>query len=513
MPIIMDKDRVLATLANINMNKNILFTSVSIAEIIAIAACQVTGGVSPTISSEPGQQNNPNTLTVDPTAEIVKITAGELTVVSDQTTKEKIITSLPQDRPEALGEADVFNIRVGDENIPTVMYPIVPDTIIKSVAPDGTENKTLQSIATYTEFVDVDGNKSWVRLFAINPDPNVKATVWAYDPSGIPASDQTVTVNRAVLGYQFDEESDKLTSIKFQPLFVNPNYIPGYNYTDAIDVTIVGTEPSGMKVQAMMAKPEMQIPEAKSDLNPVYAETISGELLGVSITTNLITDESLDPIITAIKINPNFHNSEGKNSQEAITEFTARTFYKVWLKKGGVDGTGPKTDVTFEDYMAMWAEAQASGREEDWRAVQITIKANDIATEGYEPVSTTIWFGYSNTAPEGVRAINEFDIAFVKGNKVENINSPEGYSIGMGTNLDKNRLVIYIGLQTTNINTNTATIVVQQMSGISIWITQSSIGYNSNELINIFATKILSNAYKAAIQVFPQTKLEIQYNP
>ena len=254
---------------------------------------------------------------------------------------------------------------------------------------------------------------------------------------------------------------------------------------------------------------------AESDLRPAYTETIAGELLGVKITTNLITDESLDPIITAIKINDHYTNSEGKNSKDALTEFTARTFYKVWLKKGGVDGTGTKTDVTFEEYMAMWAEAQASGREEDWREVQITIKANDIATEGYEPIPTTIWFGYTGVAPEGVRAIDEFDIAFIKGNKVKNIDIVEiNYNIGLGTNIADKNLVMYLGITTFKDATHVGN-VVPNMSAISGWMSNQSLSVDK-EINGIIATRANTsnkNIYSAIIQIFPQVSIEKQYNP
>jgi hypothetical protein len=247
------KDRFLAKLAYLNMKKDFLMTGFRVVEIGALIATQFGCKPAPTISTEPSQDNT-HTSEVDPNApaEILKITSGELRVVKDLELKEKMIASLPANKPESLGDFDVFNIRVGDKDIPSIMYPILDNTTVVSLSPTGVENKTLQSVALYTEFVDATGVKSWVRLIAVNPDPNAPATVWVYDPKGFPGTEQVVDMNRAVLGYGFDETQNKAVSIKFQPLFIQPNYIKNYDYTQAVDVSIVGDIPAGMKVQAML---------------------------------------------------------------------------------------------------------------------------------------------------------------------------------------------------------------------------------------------------------------------
>ncbi|MDP1714869.1 MAG: hypothetical protein Q8L41_08995 [Anaerolineales bacterium] len=256
---------------------------------------------------------------------------------------------------------------------------------------------------------------------------------------------------------------------------------------------------------------------AKRDLNPVYTETITSELYGVKITTELVTDKSLSSSsITEIQIHNGWNNFAGKNSEDALTEFTARVFYKVWLKNGGLNGTGPSEKVDFETFMQMWADAQNGGL---WDAVQITIKVNDLAVAGYELEKMVIYPMWAGPTPEGVKGIDKFIVAFVYANKMENISFfSEESTLGMGTSIDEGDLIIYNGIQSVAVtNTSMSTVVARSLTWIPLWMSQKKPGVDE-ELLKVIATQRFPNGYSAAIKfVFDNPnsragKLENQIN-
>ena len=174
------------------------------------------------------------------------------------------------------------------------------------------------------------------------------------------------------------------------------------------------------------------------DLKSNYEQKVSVEYMGVQIDASLITDESLDPVIKKVTV-----------GETAYAEFVARSIYKVWLNKGGLDGTGPATATTFEQFMALWSTAQQSGSEADWRQVQVkNIWANDIPTPGYEQHPYTIWFMHEGQTPEDVKGISNLSIALVKTKKVENITTFPDSAVdsGMGTNIEDGKMYFYAGL-------------------------------------------------------------------
>ena len=181
-----------------------------------------------------------------------------------------------------------------------------------------------------------------------------------------------------------------------------------------------------------------EAPVEQIDLKPNYEQKVAVEYMGVQINASLITDQSLDPVITKVTV-----------GEKAYAEFIARSLYKVWLKKGGPDGTGPATATTFEQFMALWATAQQSGQEADWRQVQIeNIWANEIPTPGYEQHPYTIWFMHAGETPEDVRGISTLSIALVKTRKMKNITAYEDseYNSGKGINIEDGKMYLYAGL-------------------------------------------------------------------
>lgn len=231
----------------------------------------------------------------------------------------------------------------------------------------------------------------------------------------------------------------------------------------------------------------------ETDLKPVYTETARGEFLGVPIVTNLITDESLDPIIHKVERDDSY-----KNFDAAMSEFMAYTIYKAALKTGGKDGTGivnaDGSEPTLEEYMTMVKEARAGTR--SYEDIQIVIKANDMTTEGYDAVKTTCWpfydEGSSESVPTGVRAISNFSIVLFKfgSTKISN-HHPEVKSLG--TNILNSTLYIYRGTDTSSPNAKTDMVLVQNFSAIPYFIANDV----SPKNYDITTINILSNDGKS----------------
>lgn len=169
------------------------------------------------------------------------------------------------------------------------------------------------------------------------------------------------------------------------------------------------------------------------DLKPNYAQEVSREFMGVKINASLITDKSLDPVITKVTV-----------GDEAYAEFIARSIYKVWLSKGDINGNGPVVDTNFEQFMELWAVAQKSGKEEDWRKVQVkNISANDLATDGYNQNYYDVWFMHDGKVPKDITSINKISIVLMKSGASENITMANESTSGKGTNIFANTLYYY----------------------------------------------------------------------
>jgi len=219
--------------------------------------------------------------------------------------------------------------------------------------------------------------------------------------------------------------------------------------------------PTATPTEAPTATPT-EAPAEQIDLKPNYEQKVAVEYMGVQINASLITDQSLDPVITKVTV-----------GEKAYAEFIARSLYKVWLKKGGPDGTGPATAATFEQFMALWATAQQSGQEADWRQVQIkNIWANDIPTPGYEQHPYTIWFMHAGETPEDVRGISTLSIALVRTPRMKNITASEDNVDGMGRgiNIEDENMFFYAGRN----NFPTAGATATFMSGFKGWLIRNS---------------------------------------
>jgi hypothetical protein len=221
----------------------------------------------------------------------------------------------------------------------------------------------------------------------------------------------------------------------------------------------------------------------EKDLQPAYTETINEKFMGVVINAQLITDESLDPLIRKVTV-----------SESVYAEFIARTIFKTWWLKGEVRHTGAPTKEDFKNFMALWAKAQETNDPNDWKQVQLNnIWANDLNDgTGYKQQPYTIWPMYSGTqVPEGVRGINNFAILLVKASRMKNIDMfrNNAYQEGMGTNILNENLYVYNGFVNSN-NGNEG--VASSVAYTAIWLIKNSgsgaSGYGS---IDTDLTKLL----------------------
>ena len=259
---------------------------------------------------------------------------------------------------------------------------------------------------------------------------------------------------------------------------------------------------------------------AESEIKPVSEIPITAEFMGVELSYNLIVDESLVPTINEISINPNFRNYKGQSSEEALTEYVARTFFDVWWYKGAVAHTGAYTEEDFTAFMDLWAKAQRG--EANWEEVDFKIFANNLRAAGYKQEEVTIRPMSSEEAPEGITAINEFAVVFVDPSKVENITifKDNVWGFANGTNLDGNRLLIYIN-GTITANSKAAQLAFF-MAAIPHWMRENSggsvsgnfeSGPESSRLRELLLVDVWISAYKVAFKVSPPNEYDLKYNP
>ena len=190
----------------------------------------------------------------------------------------------------------------------------------------------------------------------------------------------------------------------------------------------------------------------ENDLSPSFAQSISTEYMGVKFNLELITDSSLNPEITKIQLEDGFEHT--------LAAVVAVDMFEIWWVKGPVPHKYDKNDFDlvelqdeFNSFMGLWAKAQETNNPEDWEKVQINrILANNLNdNNGYQMNYYNFWMMYSGDTPAGITSVKTFSIAFVYTTEVENIqiswqSSYSGEFIkGYGLNLDKDRLLVYLG--------------------------------------------------------------------
>jgi hypothetical protein len=268
------------------------------------------------------------------------------------------------------------------------------------------------------------------------------------------------------------------------------------------------------------------IPILEQDLQPVYKETVAQAYMDVEINFSLLTDASLDssnPHIHRIFINPRFNNYEGENSKDALAHFAALTFYKLWHSRQ--DTNQPVSDAEFKSYLELWSQAQKSNDLADWEKVQINgIWANDLNDgNGYKQQEYTIWPMYTgdpSQVPQGVRAIAEFGISFVRAVQMENVTMVGDGNFGVGFNLYDNILYVYIdfgghgqdegGWGATYAIAYVANWLIKNRGGSSFYGPLAD--RELYKLVNRHSN-IGDCCYRAALKIDPPTKSENTYNP
>jgi hypothetical protein len=193
-------------------------------------------------------------------------------------------------------------------------------------------------------------------------------------------------------------------------------------------------------------------PPVEWDLDPSYVQTIVTEYMGVKLNLELITDSSLSSDITKIRLEDGF--------EHFLARAIAGDIFWLWWAKGPEPHSfDPHTfDITefddeFVSFMSLWEKAQETNDPEDWEKVQINrIRANDLNDgNGYQMNPYNLWMMYEGETPEGITGIKTFSIAYVYTTEVNNIqpvwvSSYVGEFIkGYGMNIDKDKLIIYIG--------------------------------------------------------------------
>lgn len=208
------------------------------------------------------------------------------------------------------------------------------------------------------------------------------------------------------------------------------------------------------------------------ELVPYFEKVIEYEWKGVLIKARLIIDESTSSKIESIEI-----------SDEILAEVVARWMYLVWRHRNGYESWNDDSYFDIDDYMEMWAKAQDSGLESDWRKVQINdIWANDLTDgDGYVQAPYNVWpMYYGDDAPDGVTPLNLVTLAFVAHDTFDNITNI--VYVGMGTNLSVEDLLVYrsfnfeLGLSPADVLT-VEDIVFFEFASTSTWLAINNGGW------------------------------------
>jgi hypothetical protein len=259
-----------------------------------------------------------------------------------------------------------------------------------------------------------------------------------------------------------------------------PAIVPTAAPPTAIPTLTVTSEPTMTPKPTETATPKptetaTMVPE--TDLKPMYEEKIEVEYKGVAIKASIITDESLDPMIKKIYLNPKFKNYFGEKSDMAMGNFISHLFFKVWWANGLESHTGLPKDTDFDNFMRLWSTAQATNNPDDWKKVQMTVKkVNDLNDgNGYKTKEMQIWPMFNGESSDGVRAVSELKMVFVRFGTKKNISLFEfedgQMKFQMGSNVDKGILYEYMDVfnQESYIDRmpTTTTNLIQSMASIA----------------------------------------------
>lgn len=191
------------------------------------------------------------------------------------------------------------------------------------------------------------------------------------------------------------------------------------------------------------------------DIEPFIEKRIDTEWKGVRIKASFIIDASLKDRIKSMEILDSF-----------FADLVARTIFIAWYIRHNPSVTWAQpnytlpnrvVEVSLEEYhtfLDLWSQAQRSGKESDWRNVQInSIWTNDLSDgNGYVQRPYNFWPMYEGSTPSGVTAMSRFTIVLTDFFSTSSIvrwtpaNMPAiDIDIGYGFNLDNGDMMFYIG--------------------------------------------------------------------
>lgn len=365
----MNTDRIAATLANLNMRTD---AWKPLALTIFLAACQ-NRGVAPTISVDPGSNNN-NSSEINPAleTEIAKITSATLTEVTNQAEKKAVIASLPIDRPATKDGNEniaVYDIKVGEITFKMASYFLTDDQIQKQIE-EGltfihpTDNKlhTFSSVL-YIAGINKNGEFEWGLHLPVVKLDDPDRIHWSYQQSFPSTIDEMKDV-LDVLEYDPDG-----ANMLFTPLISEPNFIPGYETNTPLVVNNSGEIAPGMKVQARLVEPES--PTASyQNMEKEYLETLTDEQMALyeqyasedrtseGLVRRFLEHEGLKTYLAYIDVNP-----DSKDLNEVVAVWNpeqqksnpAKLIGTDVLILNGTSGdkiefTGPQAEDTLEEY-------------------------------------------------------------------------------------------------------------------------------------------------------------------
>lgn len=223
--------------------------------------------------------------------------------------------------------------------------------------------------------------------------------------------------------------------------------------------------------------PESPLPTeapAESDLRPLLkeftydperADVITKTFMGVEMTTIIVSDSTLYPIIS------NKIDITGTGELDT-TEVVARSLYKGSLAKGGPDGTGIKNDdgskPTLEQYIKMLKEAREGIR--PWTDVQLIIDVDYEATTKYSPQKAILFPMYNSDklALDDVVTFNEIIYNFMDdGPSAHNVKQEGDFSYSTGVSVFENKLVVNISVDANKLkNQNTLISFISSLGNI-----------------------------------------------
>ena len=147
----------------------------------------------------------------------------------------------------------------------------------------------------------------------------------------------------------------KLLVLSFLSLFLTgcsvaegiKTIVPTATFTSVSSTAMLLEAPTSTLIPTSTLVPTATFVAEEKRINPIYVESVSKRIWGVTINVSLITDKSFSPSIKQVSMN-----------DEKLAEFVARTMFRVWWKNGKVNHIGAPTEKDLRSYMELWSGAQ-----------------------------------------------------------------------------------------------------------------------------------------------------------